>query len=274
MTMAKTTFKSGRFGFSLLELGISFVIIAIIATGALTLFAASLDRRQLEETEGRLRAIQSALLEYRRTFDRLPCPADMTLATSAANFGVEAAGPGSCISGSPAANFNAGLTGGPVAGAVPTKTLRLPDDFVADGFGRRILYAVDTRLTYTAEADTTYYTPSFVTYPVTNTVIGNITVRDADGNDRTTRAAYALVSFGKNGHGSYSRQGGSTTRINSGSTNSQELENCDCDASAAGTGFDEVFVQRPLTDNASNKSNVYDDVVVYELRANIFSKYE
>lgn len=271
--MARFILKSRRAGFSLLELSLSFVIIAVLGTGALTLFASSLDRRQIEETQGRLQTIQDALLEYRRTFDRLPCPADITLATSAANFGVEAASPGVCTGGSPAANFTAGLTGGPVAGGIPTKTLRLPDDFSSDGYGRRILYAVDTRLTYTAEADTTNYTPSFTTYPVANTVVGNITVRDAGNNDRTTKAAYVLLSFGKNGHGAYSRQGG-TTRIVSGSTNSQELENCDCDASAAGTGFDEVFVQRALTDNATNKSNVFDDVLAYEIRANILSKYE
>ncbi len=246
-------------GFSLIEICIVLGIIAIVTASGMTIFSNSLQERQLKDTQKKMQAIQDALLNYRSVFNRIPCPADVTQAISATPtnyFGTEAATPGTCTGGTPAANFSTvvtlsgnttsgsttvtmasttgvavgqgvsgnGIPGGntvvsfvantsvtlataatatasgvsltfvdEVEGMVPTKTLRLPDDYAFDGYGRRIMYAVDARFTATN---------AFTSIPASN--IGTrMTVLDQSDNPKTTTAAYVLVSFGPDGFGAY-----------------------------------------------------------------------
>jgi prepilin-type N-terminal cleavage/methylation domain-containing protein len=131
-------------GFTLLEMSVVLVIIGVVLAGGMSMFTASLQKRQQQETRAKLDAIQQALYLYRLSANRLPCPADITLALGHANFGVEAANKGACTGGTPAAND---ASGNKVMGMVPTTTLQLPDDYATDGWGRRILYAVDKHFT-------------------------------------------------------------------------------------------------------------------------------
>jgi len=94
-----------------------------------------------------------------------------------------------------------------------------------------------------------------------------MTVNNANGTANTAQAAYVLISFGPNGHGSYSRSGG-TARLTS-SNNADELQNCDCDSSANPTGLNGIFVQKDATSNPLDRLNSFDDVVVYGTRANL-----
>lgn len=95
--------------FTLLELSIVLIIISVIMGGAMVLFTRSLDLQQTKETQFKMAAIQDALLKYRRAFNRIPCPADVTRtmdATSSNYFGIEGANNGTCTGGTPAANFS------------------------------------------------------------------------------------------------------------------------------------------------------------------------
>src|SRR5690242_8346084 len=94
---------------------------------------------------------------------RRPCPADGQYAINNANFGVEAATPGTCTGSTPAAPFgpDAG-TSYVVGGTIPTKTLNISDDYAFDGWGRRMTYVVDTRAT---KASTCY---TLQNYPTNN----------------------------------------------------------------------------------------------------------
>lgn len=103
-------------------------------------------------------------------------------------------------------------------------------------------------------------TPDYVTAADEGAINSSrITVRDAHGNYRADKAVYALWSAGKNGHGAYSRAGG-TSLINAASANAQEQENCDCNAAATKTAFDTEFY------DASTTSETFDDVVVFANR--------
>jgi hypothetical protein len=328
-------------------MSIVLVIISIVAAGTMVTFTASLQKRQIEETQTKLAAIQKALFDYRLGFNRIPCPADVTIATQNLNFGNEAANPGVCNGGVPAANFIGGseaaiacnsstvpylalaltesphvgdiLTGGtmvtngylpagslvlsmiegpqsartqwwltvnntpasghvescsflkstaPVEGMVPTKTLRLPDDFAFDGWGRRIMYAVSKDFTQPG---------AFGIINVFDTA-GRMTILNAEDVAKTTFAAYALTSFGANGHGAFPRGSGTTnlnvvtSRINVGSTNIDEQNNCDCDSNAVATGFDGVFVQKDATLDPASKLNGFDDIVVFATRVDLSLK--
>ncbi|MGA2259790.1 MAG: type II secretion system protein [Thermoguttaceae bacterium] len=77
-------------GFTLLELSIVLAIIAAIVAGGMTIFASSLQKDELKETQNKLKAIQKALLAFRVANNRLPCPADVTLAPANDYFGYEA----------------------------------------------------------------------------------------------------------------------------------------------------------------------------------------
>lgn len=245
-------------GFTLLEMSIVLVIIAIVVGAGLATFMASLKARQLQETQTKMVAIQKALYDYRIANNRIPCPANITLAITAQYFGIEGATPGTCTGGNPAANFS---NGNNVEGMVPTKTLMLPDDYAFDGWGRRIMYAVDKR--FTATNAFTSITATDAT--VRMTVLDGATV--TGGTTRSNKVGYVLLSLGPNGHGAYPRNGGAT-RINKSSTNIHEMNNCDCDSAAAATVLDfGTFVQKLPTQDSTNTLNTFDDVVYYGTRA-------
>jgi len=264
--------KCGDGGFSLLEISVVLAIIAIVVGGAVAAFISSLQNRAISETQNKLRALQQALYNYRVAYNSLPCPADIQAALSSSTFGVEGlelADPESVCSGSN--NF---VNGKITEGMVPTKTLELPDDAAIDGWGGRIMYAVDNR-----------FTASFVSGQLPFTVIpaNDMTVRmsicDATGtaagvcnNSKETHAAYVLISFGPNGHGAYPRNGGAT-RVSSGSNNADELVNCDCTSTAAvnGTPPAGVFVQKDATQDYTTPSgtNNFDDIVMYGTRSTL-----
>ncbi|MDE3016029.1 MAG: type II secretion system protein [Pseudomonadota bacterium] len=343
--------------FTLLEMSIVLVIIATVIVGGMTMFSAALQKRQLQETQAKLAAIQKALLDYRVAMNRIPCPADVTIAIGSANFGVEASAAGDCYNtGAVKANFQnllqatngattsgsttityhanhanvsiaagmsatgAGIPGGDsltsatpaqgtlvtaatatasgltftfldnVEGMVPTKTLRLPDDYAIDGWGRRIMYAVDARFTAGSAFianPTVDGPPPPCTAPCTPNAATRMTVNDASGNPKTTAAAYVLLSFGPNGHGAFPRGSGTTpltipaSRISSGSVNADELKNCDCNSAtppiAQNTGgIFGVFVQKLATQDSAtlNHTNDFDDIVVYGTRADLHSPTE
>ena len=430
-----------RYGFTLLEMSIVLAIIGVIMASGMTVFSAALQKSQLQETQTKLKAIQQALLNFRIANNRIPCPADVTIDPTGANFGIEASTAGDCyttgtikanflgaasggggntatfvktdttaqgswvgvygrdgygvegdtisypayasvgISGnstytwsgstgdvralqkpsnhgdriaaswystSPftinvnitdgnahqvalyavdwdtssraetitvkdastnavldtrtvAASFNGGqyrvwtvtgnvnfvvtytagangVIGGlffdsgggagtaAVEGMVPTKALRLPDDYAFDGWGRRIMYALDKRFTAAS---------AFTTIPATDTT-ARITINDASGHPKTTRAGYALISFGPNGHGAYPRNGGST-RLTAGSVNADELTNCGClsNGTTNGGGLTGTFVQKTAAqDNTPNPLNNFDDVVAFGTRSDLRSPTE
>ena len=273
----------GRRGFTLLEMSIVLVIISIATVALVNVFPASLQKAQYQQTTFKMDAIQKALYQYRLAFNRLPCPADATIPVTTVNFGVEGVISGSCITGStydangirtvavvpgPTANFtyNTNATPNfpplaaqyPIEGMVPTKTLQLPDDYAFDGWGRRIMYAVSKDITQAGA----FTAISAIDLTTRMTILFS---GASPAAPKSTIACEVLFSFGPNGHGAYPRNGG-TTRVSSGSTNTDELNNCDCDNSATSTGFDGVFVQKDWTLNSANPLDTFDDIVYFSVR--------
>ena len=246
--------RSSPYGFTLLEMSIVLVIISIVSIGLVEIFAASIQKAQLKQTVAKMESIQKTLYEYRLAFNRLPCPADATIAINVVNFGIEAANPGSCTGGIPAANFlqsPGGTAQDAREGMVPTKTLGLPDDYAFDGWGRRFMYAVSKDITQNG---------AFAAIPASDSAT-RMTIMSAQGVSKSTQAVEVLVSFGQNGHGAYPRNGG-TVRVNAGLSNTDEQNNCDCTIISnviTPTGLDGVFVQKDL-------SNGFDDIVYFSVR--------
>ncbi len=252
--------KPSAKGFTLLEMSIVIILVSAIIGSAGVIFTSLLKKYQYKETQAKLDAIQQALYEYRVAFNTLPCPADVTLAIGSTNFGVAAANIGSCTGGVPAANFTGsdGTAQEVRQGMVPTQSLHLSDDYAFDGWGRRIMYTVNKDLTQAGAFNIVNgYDPTT-----------RITIKNEQGVANTILAGYVVLSYGANGHGAFPRKGGAT-RVNSGSINTDELDNCNCDSNAADTGLNSSFVQKDIALNPANSLDAFDDLLVYGTRVDM-----
>lgn len=138
---------------------------------------------------------------------------------------------------------------------MPVTTLGLPNDFMYDGWGNHIQYAV--RMNMTAL--------SVFTLTLPPSVCGTITIDDANGAARSTGAIYALISHGPNGHGAYSKNG---KIISTGSVNANESTNCHCNSSGTlltfGSSASMTYVQADPSLDPSNSLDSFDDIVMYK----------
>ena len=254
-------------GFTLIELSIVLLIIALVTGMAITSGISVVATARISATNQKMKAIDEALLQYRDANGRLPCPGDLTIAPGGVDYGLEAgadaasstpSGTGVCSGGTmkPQANFAAsGVNYITVAeGAVPVTTLGLANDFMYDGWGNHIRYAVNTNMTKLN---------AFATIPAP-LVCGNIKVEDVNGSARsggpTGGSIYALISHGANGHGAYSKNG---TVVNAGSDNANELINCHCTSSGVSSGYHATYVQANPSSDPSDSLDSFDDIVMY-----------
>lgn len=245
------------YGFTLLEISIVLLIVSVLAGGAAASLNLYMQRKQSDETTYKLRVIQDALLKYRLAFDRLPCPADGTYATSSQYYGTEGATAGTCTGGTPAANYSFGNY---LIGVVPTKTLGLPDDAGIDGWGRKITYAIDKRVTAN-----NVFSPTSTAYIDSPDNTTRVRINNATGGSITIEAYYALISHGANGHGGYSRSG---ALVNAASADTDEQANCECDEDTVYDGtVGGPYVQKLPT-------ATFDDVVVFATRQDLNSYSE
>jgi prepilin-type N-terminal cleavage/methylation domain-containing protein len=250
------SFSKTKRGFTLLELSIVLLILSLIAGGLLTALTQNTRIRKAKELDSKLLTIESALIKFRRQYNRLPCPADGTLLMENSKFGIEASNLGAC-DGNPAANFND--TANTSGGVLPVRTLGLPDDMMFDPWGGRFSYAVDIRMTVPS---------SFIDHPINDTTIGSISVIDGASQEMTDKAIAAVVSHGNNGHGAFQLSG---ARKATASSNAGELMNCNCDSNGLPTSYGHQFVVQPPTGASSTSTNSFDDTVRYWLRSQIYS---
>jgi hypothetical protein len=117
-------------GFSLLWASILLAVGALVMVSVLPGQDAGDTGKKQVATIQKLQKVEDAMRAFMAFNGRRPCPADGRYDISDTNFGIEAANPGSCTGGTPAAPLgpDAG-TGNVVGGVIPTKTLGLPDDY-------------------------------------------------------------------------------------------------------------------------------------------------
>jgi DNA-binding beta-propeller fold protein YncE len=260
-------------GFTILELSFVLIIIALVTGMAVSSGISLVSSSRFTATQQKMAAIDKALVQYRAANDRLPCPGDLTLTSSNANYGLEAgSGTGSAIAtgtgictgtGMLQANFTGtGVTTANTAaeGSFPALTLGVPADFMLDGWGNQFRYTVDTIAT----------SNSAFTNIGTSCNSAAVTVKDTNGNARSSASLYALISHGPNGHGAYTKNG---VTINAASTNANELINCHCTSagvtstsSGAQTTNPATYVQGQPSLDPTSPVNGFDDIVAYKER--------
>lgn len=81
--------RGGRLAFTLLELSVVVMIMALLAGAALRYASSLTNTNNVTATNTNLDAIEAALMNFRIANNRLPCPASLTQYENAANFGTE-----------------------------------------------------------------------------------------------------------------------------------------------------------------------------------------
>ena len=122
------TLRAAR-GFTLVELGVVMMIVALLLGGMMYTLSAQIEQRNFEETRGRLEAARELLLSYAIVNGRLPCPA------TAVSSGDEAPTGGAACTN-------------PYGGFLPARTIgyQVVDagGYAIDSWQNRIRYAVSS----------------------------------------------------------------------------------------------------------------------------------
>lgn len=130
-------------GFTLAEIAIAFVIVALLIGGAVLTFSAQNDARQVADTQRILEQARDAILGFAIRADRFPCPAPGG-ATGVETFTAPGAAPPNtdhtCNTSVPGAGVAVGFVPALTLGIGPTD----PQGYLVDAWGNRVRYAVST----------------------------------------------------------------------------------------------------------------------------------
>jgi prepilin-type N-terminal cleavage/methylation domain-containing protein len=249
-------------GFTLIELAVVIAIGALLLGFGLSVLTAQLTNARIKATQSQANVIKKALITFIATNNRLPCPAVETLPDTNANYGVEAANPGTCTG-------TTDLTGAS-RGIVPWVSLGIADSAALDGWNRRFTYVVTT--SQTNLVGWTVQTAGQRTVPGMR---GNVSVHNATptglglpgvagqnqvnacsttpaDNTCNNFAVVMIISHGSNGFGAFLP--GTGARLLPLPVGANELENTDADT---------AFTQMAFTDNAAAPGGVFDDLVLW-----------
>jgi prepilin-type N-terminal cleavage/methylation domain-containing protein len=231
-------------GFSMVEMSIVLVIIALLAGSAISVSTSRVDTAKIIQTQNKLARIDKAIAAFYKLNGRLPRPANAarSLDVDDGNYNADYNNEVTMATATAAVNV--------VTGAVPTEDLSLPDDFMFDGWGRKFTYVVDKDLAQTAIAFSQQDGGDIVVrqlHPTTGAMDAEITPTACPTNpiDGTVtnpcRAAYAIISHGPNGSGATTRRGASPIGAGGGTP---EEENADNDLTVVQdlerTGYDDI----------------------------------
>lgn len=256
-------------GFTLVELTMVLVIVALLLGGMMAMVTAQSEQRKWGDTQSQLEAARDALLGYAIANGRLPCPANSGSAGAEVR---QASGTyiNDCgaLGENPSANLHnyfGGVVSGVTYGLLPAVTLGYqPVDtqgFALDAWGNRIRYALSATFSV-SEPNTTNFTnastlkTSGVSFLPDDLVVCNVspatvanTTCDADTSVTNLNTVVAIVfSTGKNG----------TT----GGTGTNEARNLDSNA---------LFVSR-TPDPETATGGEFDDQMLWISVGTLYSK--
>lgn len=247
--------KAAPRGFTLIEMAFVIAIVGLLMAMGVGLVKGFMLRTQAAASRANADLIKQNLLRFLASYNRLPCPALRTLASSSSAAGLEdsSASCGTTVVGATQM----------AAGVVPWRTLGLPLEDVQDGYGRMYSYFVAIPATTTTSATVSTMKGVMTVHSAAPPVLGlqaasyptgnqlnscmNTAVPPAggdDGNGCNMRAVVVLISHGANGYGAYLPTGSRVTMP----TSTSESANTDNDtafvnaepSAASGSEFDDL----------------------------------
>ncbi|MEO8165234.1 MAG: prepilin-type N-terminal cleavage/methylation domain-containing protein [Betaproteobacteria bacterium] len=229
-------------GFSLIELAVVLLVIALLLGSILVPLGAQVERRQYTETEKELEQVKEALIGFALSNDYLPCPAK----TAADGTEDRISGGTTCtlVSGSPKR-----------IGFLPWVTLGVKP---ADSWSNLYRYSVSPNFTNSAAS-------SLFTLTSTRDIL--IQTRNTAGTptylSNVNEIPAVILSHGKNGFGATSDIGIARATPATWSNALDEFDNAN-DATS--------FWSRTRSDNAGATGGVFDDIVVWIPPSILFSR--
>lgn len=196
-------------GFTLTELAVVLVIVALLVGSLLVPLTAQIDIRNRADTRAAMAEIREALLGFVAANGRLPCPAAATLVSGAGNAGSELAPlvNGRCT------DLNGAAT---EVGVLPWVTLGVKE---TDAWGRRYSYRVTQQFASSVAPATPpafgWPAPCTAANPLNTAFVlcstGTLNVRAVAGAPVggviAAQLPVVIVSHGKNGNGAFTPQG-------------------------------------------------------------------
>lgn len=227
-------------GFTLLEVAIVIIIGGVLLSLLSSALLVYVKKNRIATTEQRMNGIQEAIAQYLNVNRKYPCPAPLTAGPDDTTFGREVTL--DCNTGAFAGTVqNSGVR----IGAVPTRSLNLPDEYAMDSWGNKYVYAV-TEVLATANL-----------YAADG---GVIRVIDSAGNELvsppsnpSSRAHYVVLSHGESAAGAYPI-GAVASPPTPCPGSGMEAENCN----------DDITFRSTLFNSDANSASFYDDYIVYQ----------
>jgi len=238
--------NSKKSAFSLIEISIVVLIIAILITGSLSSSITAINNAKVKSTRERMDEIYKVLGNYLLVNGKLPCPASILELKPSSTYGTSVGTAGTCSGTGVYSSTTSGATN-LVYGMVPVRTLGLSNDLAEDGFEDKIAYIVDKNFT-----GASFGTAASTATMTINEIPGSVTKTITDD------AIFALVSYGINKSGAFPIN--SATQIARSSDASETTNDLDSTTSPL---FDKILIS-----DAKN-SDVFDDVVFYKTRNNL-----
>ena len=250
-------------GFTLAEMAIVLLVVGLLLSSVLSTVSNQLDARNSRDMQTRIDQIKDALIGFAQANGRLPCPADGTIATGAANAGLEQFTV--TVAGPPSQYVCTNPNG---FGVLPWATLGVPE---TDVWGRRFGYKVSpafsdsilqTTDTWGCGATIPIPTPNQSSFALCAQGTLTITTRTAT-NKTGSPVQYVplvIISYGKNGYGAYTAGGTQFTAPPA--VNADETAN----ATAASTTFysrEQSPQTSPCSDTAAGAFCEFDDMLGY-----------
>jgi prepilin-type N-terminal cleavage/methylation domain-containing protein len=234
--------NSKKTAFSLIEISIVVLIIAILITGSLSSSITAINNAKVKSTRERMDEIYKALGNYLLVNGKLPCPASiLELKPSSTTYGTSVGTAGTCSGTGISTSTNL------VYGMVPVKTLGLSKDLAEDGFEDKIAYIVDRNFT-----DASFGTATSTATMTIKEITGSVTKAITDD------AIFALVSYGINKSGAFPIN--SAAQLARSSDDYERTNDLDSTSSPL---FDKILI------SDAKSSEIFDDVVFYKTRNNL-----
>lgn len=259
-----------KFGYTLIELSISILIISLLMAGLFSVATGSVTNSKKRTTNAKMEQIYKALGTFLMVNKRLPCPASLTKSYNQdADYGDEVRASNSC--GGSAGVYRSTSNANLFFGAVPTSALNLDASYVADDFGNKFGYMIDERFTkdYIANPDVNFSVSSFGTAPGIN--IMDIVENKSLSNNLitlTSDAILVIISFGPNKFGGFDANNGI---VNTAPTDFSELENSISSINDSSSPSTAVF-NSDIVINA-DLSDEFDDQITYKTRLDFVNDF-
>jgi prepilin-type N-terminal cleavage/methylation domain-containing protein len=256
-------------GFTLIEVAIVMLVGALVMGSAGTMLNDYLQSSRIALTQNRMQDIDNAIQQYLNVNGVLPCPATLNSPPDSSKFGVSltdglappvalsyAGDPNDCYnraggSGTfktpgnlPTVAANPANTSNLVIGAVPTRSLNMPDQEMLDAWGNRLVYAVSDYLTVPGNYDPAQ---------------GSIALEDGNNNPLVgpvfrppSYAQYVIVSLGSDRAGAYSLSG--SRSVTCPAAPALEAANCN---------YPTKMFRKSILLGSQKGANYFDDYVTY-----------